>query len=89
MKLPLDTSTRSYLCPPPGTRGTRYLEAYRHLQLISGHFTICKDYSRIRKVLIPWLVSVLGLAIADVLSCSGVMIIMIASYARYIKILLG
>ena len=42
-----------------------------------------------KKVLIPWLVSVLGLAIADVLSCSRVMIIMIASYARYIRILLG
>ena len=46
-------------------------------------------YSRIRKVLIPLLVSVLGLAIADVLLCSGVMIIMIAIYVHYIKILLG
>ena len=46
-------------------------------------------YSRIRKVLIPCLVSVLGLAIADVLLCSGIMIITIASYVHYIKILLG
>ena len=46
-------------------------------------------YSRIRKVLVPWLVSVLGLAIADVLLCSGVTIIMIAHYVDYIKILLG
>ena len=46
-------------------------------------------YSRIRKVLIPWLVTVLGLAIADVLLCIGVMIIMIVNYVHYIIILLG